>query len=80
MEISKLEPIELNKRANEVFDLHPGDYIYSISVTDDGQTVVSMSEYAVEIEDHIDFKYLPDMSGRPEALNYLLGKRNDFHD
>ena len=80
MEISNLDQTELNKRANEVFDLQPGDFIYDIYIEDDGQVVVSMSEYALEIQDTIDFKYLPDMSDRPEALDYLMGKRDDFND
>ena len=27
-----------------------------------------------------DIEYYPDMSNRPEALAYLLGKRDDFND
>lgn len=80
MEISNLDQTELNKRANKVFDLHPGDYVYDIYIEDDGQVVVSMSEYAIEIADHVDFKYLPDMTERPQALDYLMGKRDDFND
>ena len=69
---------ELNKRGAEVFCLRPGDYIYDVYV-EDGQTIIPMRELG-EDGDYVDFKYLPDMSNRPEALDYLLGKRNDFND
>ena len=69
---------ELNRRAQEVFYLRPGDFIYDVYV-EDGQTIISMRELG-EDGDYVDFKYTPDMSNRPEALDYLLGKRNDFND
>jgi len=80
METSNLSQKELNKRANEVFLLNPGDFIYDVYVEDDGEVVVSMSEYNLQLEADVDFKYRPDMSERPEALGYLLGKRDDFDD
>lgn len=69
---------ELNRRAQEVFYLRPSDFIYDVYV-EDGQTIISMRELG-EDGDYVDFKYTPDMSNRPEALDYLLGKRNDFND
>jgi hypothetical protein len=30
--------------------------------------------------EEISFTYEPDMSERPESLDYLLGNRNDFND
>ena len=77
---SNLDQQELNRRADEVFDLKVGDFIYDIYIDDDDKFVVSMSEYDLDAEDDIDFKYLPDMTDRPEARDYLLGLRDDFND
>ena len=74
----KLNEEELNKRAEEVFDLPLTDYIYSVDVVND-EVLVNMEE--VNEEGNIyDFDYKPDMTERPEALDYLLGLRNDFND
>ena len=80
MLISNLDQQELNRRANEVFDLKAGDFVYDIYIDDDDRFVVSMSEYDLDVEDDICFKYLPDMTDRPEALAYLMGERSDFND
>jgi hypothetical protein len=69
---------ELNKRAEEVFDLQEDDYIYDVSVID-GQVFVNMEELS-ENGQFVIFDYKPDMSERPEALDYLLRKRDDFND
>ena len=69
---------ELNKRAGEVFDLQVDDYIYSVDVVD-GKVLVNMQEIDEKGNMHI-FDYKPNMSKRPEALDYLLGLRNDFND
>ena len=70
---------ELNKRAKEVFELQEGDYIYDVTVNDDGRVLVNMEE--VEHGGRIvNFDYEPDMKQRPEALAYLLGERDDFND
>ena len=79
MEQSILDQTELNKRADEVFDLREGDFIYDVFIEDDGGVKVSMRELD-EDGDYVDFKYLPDMTNRPEALDYLMGKRDDFND
>ena len=79
MESSNLNQEELNKRADEVFDLRIGDYIYDVIIEDDSQVVVQMRELSDD-GDYVDFKYLPDMTERPEALDYLMGKRDDFDD
>ena len=79
MEQSILDQEELNKRADKVFDLKIGDYIYDVVIEDDGSTVITMRELDDD-GDYVDFKYLPDMSERPEALDYLMGKRDDFND
>lgn len=69
---------ELNKRAEEVFELQEGDYIWDIEVID-GQVYVNMEE-VTEKGDTVIFDYKPDMNKRPEALDYLLGLRDDFND
>ena len=78
-EQSNLEQEELNNRAGEVFDLRPGDFIYDVFIEDDGSVLVSMRELDDD-GDYVDFHYLPDMSERSEALDYLMGKRDDFDD
>jgi len=79
MEQSNLDQVELNKRAEEVFDLKIGDCVYDVFVEDDGLVRIPMQELGKD-GDYVDFDYLPDMSGRPEALDYLLGKRDNFND
>ncbi|MBO7692340.1 MAG: hypothetical protein J6T10_06865 [Methanobrevibacter sp.] len=69
---------ELNKRAEEVFELQEGDYIWDVEVID-GQVYVNMEE-VTEKGDTVIFDYKPDMNKRPEALDYLLGLRDDFND
>ncbi len=70
---------ELNKRAEEVFDLQVDDYIWDVSVTDDNKVLVNMEEVDENGRIMI-FDYEPDMTERPEALDYLLGRRDDFND
>jgi len=73
-----LDAEELNKRAGEVFELQEDDYIYSVDVVND-EVIVNMEEVDEKGRTYI-FDYKPDMSERPEALDYLLGLRNDFND
>ena len=80
MEMSNLNQEELNKRAGEVFDLKIGDYVYDVCVEDDGSVRIPMRELSDLDGDWVDFDYLPDMTERPEALEYLMGKRDDFND
>ena len=79
MKMSNLEQDELNKRADEVFDLKVGDFIYDVLIDDDGTVLVKMRELGDD-GDYVDFTYEPNMSERPEALDYLMGKRDDFND
>ena len=79
MKESILDRKELNKRAQEVFILDEGDYIWGGYVTTDKEVIVDMEEIDDE-GDTVKFDYEPDMSGRPQALDYLLGKRDDFND
>ena len=80
MEMSNLDQEELNKRAGEVFDLKIGDYVYDVCVEDDGSVRSPMRELSDLDGDWVDFDYLPDMKDRPEALEYLMGKRDNFND
>jgi len=80
MEMSNLDQEELNKRANEVFDLSIGDYVYDVFVEDDGTVRIPMRELSDLDGDYVDFDYKPDMTERPEALEYLMGKRDNFND
>lgn len=80
METSNLSQKELNKRAEEVFDLSIGDYIYDVFVEDDGLVRIPMRELSDLDGDYVDFDYLPDMNERPHALLYLLGKVDSFDD
>lgn len=79
MEQSVLDQEELNKRADEVFVLGIGDYVYDVFVEDDGSVKIPMRELSEDGE-YVDFDYRPDMTERPEALEYLMGKRDNFND
>lgn len=80
MEQSVLDQEELNKRADEVFVLRIGDYVYDVFVEDDGTVRIPMRELSDLDGDYVEFDYKPDMTDRPEALDYLMGKRDDFND
>lgn len=71
---TKLNYEELNKRINEVFDMNEGEKCYGLFVEDNGTVRVCLedSEFV--------FDYLPDMTERPEALQYLMGERDSFSD
>lgn len=70
---------ELNKRASEVFELQEGDIIYGVIVEND-DVIIEMSEVDQDSGRDIIFDYKPNMTERPEALDYLLGNRDDFND
>lgn len=70
---------ELNKRASEVFELQEGDIIYDVTVENDN-VIIEMSEIDQYSGRDIIFDYKPDMTERPEALDYLLGNRDNFND
>ena len=70
---------ELNQRAEEVFELQEGDYLWGVEV-EDGKVRIEMEEEEQKTGKHIIFDYEPDMTERPEALDYLLGRRDDFND
>ena len=82
MEYGKLEQKEFNKRCKEVFLAQDGDEFIDIRVENDGKVCINMNEIGDKLEQFrvVCFDYEPDMSERPQALDYLLGNRNDFND
>lgn len=74
-----MEQKEFQRRCEEVFDTQEDEEYYSIDITPEGEVVINMSEIN-ETGQFIIFDYIPDMTNRPEALDYLLGARNDFND
>ena len=70
-----MEQTELNRRADEVFCLDEGDVVISVSGDINATRVRIYNENS-----GLEWDLLPDMSDRPQALDYLLGKRNDFND
>ena len=79
MKKTKLDSKELNKRCEEVFELREDDYIYDVIVDDDNVVRVNMTELD-QSGQFVIFDYLPDMTERSEALDYILGERDDFND
>ena len=71
----KLSFEELQKRADKVFLLDEGDIITDVS-GDVNATRVRIYNKNTGLE----WNLMPDMSKRPEALDYLLGNREDFND
>jgi hypothetical protein len=73
---------EFEKRCEEVFCTQEGEEYYGIRIEDDGQIYIEMGETGTKEEQFrwVYFDYKPEMSGRPEALAYLMGERDDFND
>ena len=71
---------EINQRCSEVFDMQADDFVWGIYETSDGQLLVEMEEINEEGESSGIFNYEPDMTERPEAKDYLMGRRDDFND
>ena len=67
---------ELNKRVNEVFMMNDGDKVYGVFEDVYGHIRVCIEN---EIEQTV-WDYLPDMIERPEAKDYIMGRRNNFND
>ncbi len=81
-ETSSLSHEELNKRANEVFVLDRGEECWAASIDEEGFFYITMTEKDAFFcgDQSVAFNYEPDMSERPQALDYLMGKRDDFND
>ena len=73
--MNKLNFAELNKRADEVFLLDEGDMVISVDGEKDSTKVRMYNEIS-----GLEWDLMPDMTERPEALAYLKGEREDFHD
>jgi hypothetical protein len=67
---------ELNKRVNEVFMMNDGDKVYWVFEDKYGHIRVCIEN---EIDQTV-WDYLPDMTERPEAKGYIMGRRNNFND
>ena len=73
--MNKIDFVELQKRANEVFLLDEGDLIISVDGEKDSTRIRMYNEIS-----GLEWDLLPDMTERPEALAYLKGERGDFND
>lgn len=79
MKRTNLNQEELNKRCQEVFELQEDDYIYDVEVDDDEVVYINMTELD-QSGQFVIFDYQPDLTERPEALDYILGLRDNFND
>ena len=73
--MNKINFVELQKRANEVFLLDEGDLVISVDGEKDSTRIRMYNEIS-----GLEWDLLPDMTERPEALAYLKGERGDFND
>ena len=73
--MNKINFVELQKRANEVFLLDEGDLVISVEGEKNSTRVRMYNEIS-----GLEWDLLPDMTERPEALDYLKGDRGDFND
>ena len=73
--MNKINFAELQKRADEVFCLDEGDLIISVDSEKDSTRIRMYNEIS-----GLEWDLLPDMTERPEALEYLRGDRGDFND
>ena len=73
--MNKIDFVELQKRANEVFLLDEGDLVISVDGEKDSTRIKMYNDIS-----GLEWDLLPDMTERPEALAYLKGERGDFND
>ena len=73
--MNKINFVEVQKRANEVFLLDEGDLVISIKGEKDSTRIKMYNEIS-----GLEWDFMPDMTERPEALAYLKGERGDFND
>ena len=73
--MNKINFVELQKRANEVFLLDEGDLVISVDGEKDSTRIRMYNEIS-----GLEWDLLPDTTERPEALAYLKGERGDFND
>lgn len=74
MQKTKFGYYVMNRRAREVFDLEDNEMVSDIYV-DNNQVV-----HVKIVSENEDCDYMPAMEDRPQALDYLLGNRDDFND
>lgn len=77
---SKLHADEINRRAEEVFDMRNGEFVMAVYYDDESETVRMPMLELDDNDNLISFDYIPDMTDRPQALAYLMGEREDFAD
>ena len=82
---STLKGNEFDKRCHEVFIDDETEVIYCgiIDHKDGWATVYGTEASGPEDPDYyypLSTNYVFDMTGRPQALDYLLGNRDDFND
>lgn len=73
--MNKINFVELQKRANEVFLLDEGDLVISVDGEKDSTRVRMYNEIS-----GLEWDFMPDMTERQQALSYLKGERGDFND
>ena len=73
--MNKINFAELQKRADEVFCLDEGDLVISVDGEKDSTRIRMYNEIS-----GLEWDLLPDMTERPNALLYLLGKVDSFDD
>ena len=73
--MNKIDFVELQKRASEVFLLDEGDLVISVDGEKDSTRVRMYNEIS-----GLEWDLLPDMTERPNALLYLLGQVDSFDD
>ena len=73
--MNKINFVELQKRADEVFCLDEGDLVISVDGEKDSTRVRMYNEIS-----RLEWDLLPDMTERQQALSYLKGERGDFND
>ena len=73
--MNKIDFVELQKRADEVFCLDEGDLVISVDGEKDSTRIRMYNKIS-----GLEWDLLPDMTERPEALAYLKGERGDFND
>ena len=73
--MNKIDFVELQKRADKVFCLDEGDFVISVSGEKDSTRIKMYNEIS-----GLEWDFMPDMTERQQALDYLRGDRGDFND
>ena len=73
--MNKIDFVELQKRADEVFCLDEGDLVILVDGEKDSTRIKMYNEIS-----GLEWDFMPDMTERQQALLYLKGERDDFND